>query len=39
VACTTPLGDNGSMGRGRGHCARIRFFRWLQEWGEEEGVV
>jgi hypothetical protein len=26
VACATPLVDNGSMGRGREHCARIVFF-------------
>jgi hypothetical protein len=21
------------VGRGRGHCARMRVFCWLQEWG------
>jgi hypothetical protein len=32
VACATPLGDNGSMGRGRECCARIVFFVGCKNW-------
>jgi hypothetical protein len=38
LGAIAPLGDNVSMGRGRGHCARMKFFYWLLEWGKEEGA-
>jgi hypothetical protein len=32
VACAAPLGDNGSMGRGRERCARMVFFVGCKSW-------
>jgi hypothetical protein len=37
VACTTPLGDNGFMGRGREHCARMGFFLLVARVGRGRG--
>jgi hypothetical protein len=38
VACITPLGDNGSMGRGRERCARMGFFVGCKSW-ERKGAL
>jgi hypothetical protein len=38
VACTTPLGDNGSMGRGREHCARMGFFVGCKSWERKRAL-
>jgi hypothetical protein len=38
VACVAPLGDNGSMGRGRERCSRIGFFVGCKN-GERKRVL
>jgi hypothetical protein len=38
VACAAPLGDNGFMGRGREHCARMEFFVGYKSW-ERKGAL
>jgi hypothetical protein len=38
VACTAPLRDNGSMGRGKERCARMGFFVGCKSW-ERKGEL
>jgi hypothetical protein len=44
VACAAPLGDIGSIGRGREHCVRMGFFVGCKSWERkgalcEDGVI
>jgi hypothetical protein len=38
VACTAPVGDIGSIGRGRERCARMSFFVGCKSWERKEAL-